>query len=328
MEYIAENNLISFLANEGKDYLDSCRETGHFAVAAGKKLYYEWYRSREAADAARGILVICHGYTETCSKYHEMIYYLLKEGYHVFAYDHRGHGRSFREVENPSKVHVDDFDRDYVGDLKLLTDKVIRKAFPALPLFLYGHSMGGCIALRFIELYPDVFSRCILSSPMLGIKTGGIPAPLARALACFMKRLGQGEHYLIGQHDYLPDETFERSSSTNRTRFDRYNEIRKSTPAFQTNAGDYSWFFTSVRAAANSISAKETAKIRIPVLLFAAEDDSYVPRKNVLKLRANLPSVEYHTYTGTKHEIFNSSDDIVQAYFNEISRFLNPIQEC
>ncbi|MDE7298040.1 MAG: alpha/beta hydrolase [Lachnospiraceae bacterium] len=275
------------------------------------------------ASVPVGLLVLCHGYTETCTKYHELIYYFLRHGFHVLAYDHRGHGRSFREVENPYKIHAEDFDADYVGDLDLIVQKVARREFPALPLFLYGHSMGGCVAARYIELHPEVFSRCILSSPMFGIKTGSVPNMLTLLLARFMKLVGQGKRYILGQHDFLPDEVFEVSAATSPERFDRYNELRKITPEFQLSGGDYSWLYTCLHAAACAVSRRETAKIKALVLLFEAENDAYVPRARIAKFRKNLPDVQYHAWRGTKHEIYNSPDAVVKAYYKEIFRFLS-----
>lgn len=320
--FISENNIIDFFTHEGKAFLDARRSAGRLAVARGKELYYELYQEPSALRKPRGLLVLCHGYTETCTKYHELIYYFLCQGYSVLAYDHRGHGRSFREVKNPHKIHVEDFDADYVGDLDHMVQQVARKKFPELPLFLYGHSMGGCIAARYLELYPEIFSRCILSSPMFGIKAGGVPTSFMLFLSHFMKRIGQGERYTLGQHDYLPDEIFEKSATTSHARFDRYNELRKATKEFQLGGGDYAWLYTSLHAAARAISPVETAKIKVPVLLFEAEHDVYVPHTRIAAFRNNLPGVRYHTWRGTKHEIYNSPDRVVKAYCREIFQFL------
>ena len=320
-DFIPENRLIEFFRQDGKRFLDAHRQTGKLFVAPGKGLYYELYRADEST-APNGVLILCHGYTETCTKYHEMIYYFLRRGYHVLTCDHRGHGRSFREVKNPHKIHAKDFDAEYVGDLHLLVHRVAKVAFPSLPLYLYGHSMGGCIAARYMELHPGVFSRCILSSPMFGIKTGGVPDILALALACFMKLVGLGHCYTIGQHDFYGDEVFEGSSTTSRARFDRYNNLRLETPEFMLGGGDYSWLHTALKAAARAVSKRETAKIKAPLLLFEAEDDAYVPRRRIRAFRKNLPSAEYHRWRGTKHEIYNSGDTVLRAYYREIFRFL------
>ncbi|MDE7326581.1 MAG: alpha/beta hydrolase [Lachnospiraceae bacterium] len=343
-DFIPENDLIEFFSHDGKEFLDARRHTGKLAVAPGKEIYYELYwadrifpdtalpentaenifscRQDTGTNRCPGALILCHGYTETCTKYHELIYYFLRRGYHVLTYDHRGHGRSFREVENPHKIHVKDFDAEYVGDLHLLVCHVALRAFLSLPLFLYGHSMGGCIAARYMQLHPGVFSRCILSSPMFGIKTGGIPNILALALARFMKLIGRGRCYTLGQHDFYGDEIFEESATTSRVRFDRYNNLRLATPEFMLGGGDYYWLYTALHAAARAVSKKETKKIKAPLLLFEAENDTYVPRRRIAAFRKNLPFVQYHAWRGTKHEIYNSKDRVLKAYYREIFRFL------
>ncbi len=317
-EFISENHLIEFLEHEGKQFLDAHRSTGKLAVAPGKEIYYELY----CETSARGVLVLCHGYTETCTKYHELIYYFLRHGYHVLTYDQRGHGRSFREVKNPHKIHAQNFDAEYVEDLNLLVQKIAKKNFPSLPLFLYGHSMGGCVAARYIETYPKVFSRCILSSPMFGIHVAGVPSSFAFLLARLMKRIGCGKCYTLGQQDFQPDEKFKKSNCTSAARFNRYNILRANTPEFMLGGGDYSWLHTALCAAARAVSRKETAKIKTPVLLLEAECDAYVPRRRIAKFRKNLPGTEYHAWRDTKHEIYNSKDPVVRAYCRTIFQFL------
>lgn len=331
-ELIPEDKLIEFFNRDGKSYLDACRTAGSCEVAPGKALHYEIYRSpktlsrsdRRQGDrdsVSRTVLVICHGFTESCAKYHELIYYFLKNGYDIFIYDHRGHGHSFRESASPDIVHVQNFDRDYVNDLDFLVQNIVRPAFPGCPLLLYGHSMGGCVALRYLELHPDTFCRCVLSSPMVGIITGGIPMPFARALAWFMKRIGRGKARIIGQQPYHPNETFEASASMSEARFLAYHELRKQTPAFQQCSGDYAWFAASAKASAKAICARETAKIKIPVLLCEAENDSYVRKDRVAKLRKNLSGTEYHLYPNSKHEIYTSTNDVLQAYLDDVLQY-------
>ena len=59
----------------------------------------------------------------------------------VYAIDHRGHGRSAGR-----RVYVNKFD-DYLSDVRTFL-KMEREKSPGLPLFLFGHSMGGAIALN------------------------------------------------------------------------------------------------------------------------------------------------------------------------------------
>ena len=46
---------------------------------------------------------------------------------------------------------------------------------PDAPLFLFGHSMGGCVSALFLEKYPDTFKAAVLTSPMLKMLFGTMP---------------------------------------------------------------------------------------------------------------------------------------------------------
>lgn len=311
-QYISENNVIEFFTKAGRNDVISNRITGIY----DKKLYYEIY----PAENAIGTIIISHGYTEFCTKYREFIYYSINRRFNVFAYDQRGHGRSVREVSNYSKVHIDNFDC-YVNDLYILIQNVVEKELPALPLLLYGHSMGGCVAARFIETYPEVVNACILSSPMFGINTGSISLGTANLIANVMRFFGQGKRYIAGGHDFRPDETFEESASACKARFELYNNKRANTTAFQLSSGDYDWLHAAIKGSSAAIDPAEIAKIKVPVLLFEAENDTYVPTERIAAFRDNLPGIDYVKVMGSKHEIYNSPDEVIEKYYDKVFEF-------
>ena len=43
--------------------------------------------------------------------------------------------------------------------------------------------MGGGIAARFVEMYPEYFAAAVLSAPMMEVDTGSVNATLARTIA-------------------------------------------------------------------------------------------------------------------------------------------------
>ena len=119
------------------------RERGkraYFERVPGQKIAYVCFK----ADSPKGIIVISHGFTESYRKYAESVYYMLQAGYSVCIHDHRGHGRSYRSNDNAYVVHVGNFE-DYVLDLVYMTNTIAKKLGEDLPLYLYGHSMGGCV---------------------------------------------------------------------------------------------------------------------------------------------------------------------------------------
>src|SRR2546421_1679313 len=86
----------------------------------------------------RGAVVIMHGLKDYSARYAHLAARLQADGYAVFAFDLRGHGRS----EGP-RVAPDDWN-DYVDDLDRFLATVEQRV-PGKPVFLFGHSMGGAI---------------------------------------------------------------------------------------------------------------------------------------------------------------------------------------
>lgn len=99
---------------------------------AGHPIHVLRYR----AFRPRGVVVISHGFTENAEKYKEIVYYFIKEHFHVYLPEHCGHGKSYRLVEDPSLVYVDSYHR-YVEDLLFVARKAKAEAcgLPARSLF-------------------------------------------------------------------------------------------------------------------------------------------------------------------------------------------------
>ena len=164
---ISEENYSETMDNVVKPYLESIKTIGTLSSNRdGHRIYYEYFD----IDDEKGSVVILHGFTEFIRKYSEIIYYFSRSGYDVYMIEHYGHGYSERRddvSDNLSKVAVDDFDV-YTEDVKQFLEEVVLPISKDNKLVLFGHSMGGGIATRFLELYPDVFDFAILSSPMIG----------------------------------------------------------------------------------------------------------------------------------------------------------------
>lgn len=123
----------------------------------------------------RAALVLVHGLGEHVGRYDALAARLTAEGYAVHGYDQRGHGGA----EGP-RAQVDRFEQ-LVDDLGDVVARV-RAAHPDRPLVLFGHSMGGVVALRAAQtgvVEPDAL---LLSSPALRVD-GDVPGWLSALLA-------------------------------------------------------------------------------------------------------------------------------------------------
>jgi alpha-beta hydrolase superfamily lysophospholipase len=104
------------------------------------------YRAR-AQGTPRGVLLVQHGLAEHAGRYARFAGEMAAEGLHVYAHDHRGHG-STTAPDAPLKR----FARSRGGP------KIVADAFavqdhaeiehPGLPILVFGHSMGGLVAVN------------------------------------------------------------------------------------------------------------------------------------------------------------------------------------
>jgi len=133
-------------------------EEGFFNGSTNLSLYYKQWLPH---GTARAVVVIMHGFSDHCDRYGALVEALQRHHMIVYGYDLRGHGRS------PGKRgHIDHFD-DYRQDTRIFID-FVHKRYPDLPIFLFGHSMGGLISLDQAIMYPDLLSGVIASAPLLG----------------------------------------------------------------------------------------------------------------------------------------------------------------
>ncbi len=127
----------------------------------------------------KACVLIVHGYGEHCGRYGHVAERFNEEGISVYSYDQRGHG------ESPGKMGtVADFDRlgddleDFLGEVRRLAGGV--------PIFLFGHSMGGLVlALFTIKRSPDVQGLLFSSA---GVKAADV-SPLLRVIAKVLARV-------------------------------------------------------------------------------------------------------------------------------------------
>lgn len=107
--------------------------------------FYKWGQSKPKA-----IIILVHGLGEHIRRYDEQFEYLSNQGFITLAADLKGHGQSAgtRGVWN-------DINEQY----EIISEvfKMAQTDYPQIPIFLYGHSMGGNIAIGYmIDRRPKV----------------------------------------------------------------------------------------------------------------------------------------------------------------------------
>lgn len=109
----------------------------------------------------RAVLALVHGFNDHSGRYPHLVGELLRRQMAVHSYDLRGHGRSAGQRGHIK--HFADFRQDTHDFMRLVAAQ-----HPGLPLFLFGHSLGGLIVLDQALHYPQGLDGIIASSPHLG----------------------------------------------------------------------------------------------------------------------------------------------------------------
>jgi len=143
----------------------------------GTELAYRHYPPRSPATGQLAIVV--HGSSGSSVAVHALAKTLAERGVETFAPDMRGHGASGTRGDIAYLGQLEDDLSDFVGE--------IRKANPAAPLTLIGHSAGGGFALRVAgSPIQNLFVRTVLLAPYLGYDApssrhdaGGWASPVA-----------------------------------------------------------------------------------------------------------------------------------------------------
>ena len=152
-------------------------DTREFTDAYGVDIVYDVH---PAQGTPRGVVQLLHGVGEHAGRYGTLIAALTAAGFHVYADDHRGHGRTgIRQHGGPEKLG-----RLGKGGLRAAEEavwqltEIIRAENPDLPLVLLGHSWGSFLAQMLVNDHPEAWDAVILSGSALRMPGSLNAAPL------------------------------------------------------------------------------------------------------------------------------------------------------
>lgn len=114
------------------------------------------WRHQPADAPKKGVLIVSHGLAEHSARYARFAAFMAGHGFHVYAHDHRGHGAT-KAADAPlgRYAHRKGIDK-VLSDVRAMRDMAAAN-HPGLPIILFGHSMGGLIALNAAENDPTLY---------------------------------------------------------------------------------------------------------------------------------------------------------------------------
>lgn len=293
------------------DFWQQHAQTGYLTGVGGVHLAYAVLHHPDS----QGSILVVNGRTESLMKYQATAYDLYQQGYSVYLYDHRGQGLSDRLLRDHDKGHVDRFD-DYVNDLRTVMEQ---RVLPDQPthLKLLAHSMGGAIALRYLDRWPNDFEAVALVSPMLGIRLAPLPQWLAHALTRLLDWLyglfGAESPYAPGTGPYQRVAFPGNELSQSPLRYGLFRDLYDAQPQLRIGGPTVRWIYQSQDAAEQATDSGRRS--RVPLLLIQAGADSVVtpaPQDRFCTLRqsAGHPCEGGRPLVipGAWHDLFNEAD--------------------
>ena len=247
-------------------------------AAGGKRLVRRFVPT---GSARMGLLVV-HGIGEHSGRYQELARYAQDRGALVRAFDLSGHGAS-----SGRRAFVRRFS-DYLAEVREELTALQQEA-GQVPIHVYGHSMGGLVALCY-ALASDTPqpSRLVLSAPALGAEAPAwqrLAAPVLGRLAPIIPipspvQLDQLSHDPAVGEAYAKDPLVTRS--------------------------------VTARLGHETLRAMEHARrsltgLKQPTLVIHGGDDTLVPTRTT-EILATVPTVTRTVYPGMRHELHHERD--------------------
>ena len=292
----------------------------YFESFDGKRIGYFYAKNPEEKAA----IVILHGFCEFVNKFYETMYYFYCCGYSVYFIEHRGHGasdRSLPELEQElDKVHVVSYE-EYVEDLHIFMENIVKPGSTSGRLYMFAHSMGGTIGSLYNEEYPNDFDKAVLSSPMHKVYFKGMPDWIVNLIVFFAKTLRWDLRYSPTQHGFKGVECdFSTSNSMlSEARFNYAYQCRVDNPRYSTFGGTYGWLIAGIEATKKILENAD--KYKTPTLLAQAGRDNMVDVAGQEAFLKRVPSAKKVQFPESKHEIFDATTEIRRDYFRKLLEF-------
>lgn len=242
---------------------------------------FAWYISPETAPKA--VIVLVHGYGEHSKRYQGWAEKFVGQGYAFVTWDHIGHGQS-----DGQRGHIHHFEQ-----LLLEIDLAVNKAkeyFPNMPIILYGHSMGGNIALNHAIRRCCSVDALIITSPWLRLTKK--VSPILDGLVTVLNYIG---HFIPTRSSVLASEISHIEEEVEKYKNDKLNH-NKITPRL----------YVSIRRG-GEYALKYAKRIKTPTLLMHGEADPITSFEASKEIAKSIDGCTFIPWPNMYHELHNET---------------------
>lgn len=261
----------------------------------------EIYGKCWTVEKPKAIVALVHGFGEHIQRYEHVASFFLNHNYTFIGYDQRGHGKTKgKRGVVPSYTEVVHNVSEFLS--------LIQEKFPSIPIFLYGHSMGGNIVTSFLlKEKPSFLTGAVVTSPWLRLAEN--PPSWQENIGRFIGGIIKGF--------VIPSKLNPEDLSTDLSVGEKYIK----DPLVHNKICTALYFGVKEAGEWNVLNASQ---LETPVLIMHGGDDKITSYQASKEFSENAPNelIIFKGWEGLRHEMHNEKkkDDVLNEilkYFDE-----------
>ena len=232
----------------------------------------------------KGAIALVHGLGEHAGRYQHVAEFFIAKGYSITGFDLRGHGKS-----DGVRGHAASYDA-LMGDITQNIE-LAQQHFPGIPVFLYGHSLGGNLVLYYCLTQKPTIKGAIVTSPGLGTAE---PVPAVKLF--------------LGKLMYKLAPATQMDNGLDRSGLARDPEVEKRYSADPLVHGKISARWALDMLNNGQYILAHAGEFPLPLLLMVGSADRLISAPLVRKLAPEIPisKITFKEWEGFYHELPNS----------------------
>ena len=274
----------------------------------------------------KAIVEIAHGMNEHKERYIDFMKFLAKNGYASFIHDHRGHGKSIKNINDLGYFYEDN--ASYVVEDLHQINEYLKNKFKDKKIILFGHSMGSMIVRKYISKYAHTIDGLIVC----GSPSKNYASKLGLKVVKLLKSI-KGERYRSEFVKKLMFGGFDKKGSEpnswvchNKEILKLYNEDELCKYTYTLNG-----YENIIKLMIDIYNPKiyNRNNLDLPIYFIAGNDDPVIKSKKDFNEAINfLEKIGYHNidntlYDDMSHEILNEVNN--NLVYDDILNWLNKI---
>jgi lysophospholipase len=284
------------------------------------------YRCHKSGPKPKAKVLILPGFTEFVEKHEETANHFAAMGVDSLILDWPGQGLSGRlSPEYPLAIHADGFEFHFKALNAVADDAGYLSS--GLPVFLFGHSMGGHLALRFGSMMKARPCGVILSAPMImpPVQPPRLILALARGIGLlpFVAKAP-----VMFRHSRGRDETFFPENVLTRDAEGYALQVNwwKSNPRLKTTGPTYGWVRTAYQSCSDTTANPSwMSRLDLDVSAHVPLDEVVVSLKHSLDCLPKIPGIEIYEYKDARHELLLELPGVRKLFWQRVERF---VEKC